>query len=129
VANAKVAPPEADHDGTYMARCVRRLAGRQARRIVVFHVQNADWAKDANEKNLHLLLTQRWLMAVLSDGCLIAVGMKSYGLDKAKDTELELHHVLHKEVPEGQRRSNRSSGWLHITLPNITLPRREFEAV
>lgn len=37
-------------------------------------------------------------MAVLSDGCLIALGMKSYGLDKAKDTELELHYVFHKEI-------------------------------
>lgn len=64
-----------------------------------FMCKDADWAKNAaNEKNLRLLLTQRWLMAVLSDACLIAVGIKSYGLDKAKDTELELHYVFHKEV-------------------------------
>jgi hypothetical protein len=63
-----------------------------------FMCKDAHWAKDANERNLHLLLTQRWLMAVLSDGCLIALGMKSYGLDKAKDTELELHYVFHKEI-------------------------------
>ncbi|MBR1188702.1 hypothetical protein [Bradyrhizobium sp. AUGA SZCCT0160] len=63
-----------------------------------FMCKDADWAKDANEKNLHLLLTQRWLMAVLSDSCLITVGMKSYSLDKTKDTELELHYLLHKEV-------------------------------
>jgi hypothetical protein len=56
------------------------------------------WAKDANEKNLHLLLTQRWLMAVLSDGCLITLGTMSYGLDKVKDTELELHYLFHKEI-------------------------------
>lgn len=63
-----------------------------------FMCNDADWAKDANEKNLHLLLTQRWLMAVLSDSCLITVGMKSYSLDKTKDTELELHYLLQKEV-------------------------------
>jgi hypothetical protein len=63
-----------------------------------FMCKDAHWAKDADEKNLPLLLTQRWLMAVLSDGCLIALGMKSYGLDKAKDTELELHYVFHKEI-------------------------------
>jgi hypothetical protein len=63
-----------------------------------FLCKDAPWSKSANEKNLHLLLTQRWLMAVLSDGCLIAVGMKSYGLDKAKEVELELHYALHKEI-------------------------------
>lgn len=63
-----------------------------------FMCKDAPWAEDPNDKNLHLLLTQRWLMAVLSDGCLIALGMKSYGLDKAKDTELELHYLFHKEI-------------------------------
>ncbi len=63
-----------------------------------FLCKDAPWAKDVNEQNLHLLLTQRWLMAVLSDGCLMALGMKSYGLNKAKDTELELHYLFHKEI-------------------------------
>ena len=63
-----------------------------------FMCEDADWAKGANDTNLHLLLTQRWLMAVLSDSCLITVGMKFYGLDNAKDAELELHYLLHKEV-------------------------------
>ena len=63
-----------------------------------FLCKDAPWAKDANEKNLHLLLTQRWLMAILSDGCLITLGTMSYGLDKAKDTELELHYLFHKEI-------------------------------
>ncbi|MBR0847195.1 hypothetical protein JQ543_05490 [Bradyrhizobium diazoefficiens] len=56
------------------------------------------WAKGASEENLHSLLTQRWLMALLSDTCLITVGMKTYGLDKSKDNELELHYLLHKEI-------------------------------
>lgn len=63
-----------------------------------FLCKDAPWAKDMDERNLPLLLTQRWLMAVLSDGCLMALGMKSYGLNKAKDTELELHYLFHKEI-------------------------------
>jgi len=63
-----------------------------------FMCEDVDWAKDANETNMHSLLTQRWLVAVLSDSCLIAVGMKLYKLGKAKDDELELQYLLHKEV-------------------------------
>lgn len=60
--------------------------------------KDAHWAKDVDEKHLHALLTQRWLMAILSDGCLMALGMKSYGLNKAKDTEIELHYLFHQEI-------------------------------
>jgi len=37
-------------------------------------------------------------MAILSDGCLITLGMMCFGLDKTKDTELELHYLFHKEI-------------------------------
>jgi hypothetical protein len=63
-----------------------------------FMCRDAHWAKNANGNNLHLLLTQRWLMAILSDGCLITLGAMCFGLDKAKDTELELHYLFHKEI-------------------------------
>jgi hypothetical protein len=63
-----------------------------------FMCKDAHWAKNANEKHLHVLLTQRWLMAILSDGCLITLGTMCFGLDKAKDAELELHYLFHKEI-------------------------------
>ncbi|MET4824714.1 MULTISPECIES: hypothetical protein [Bradyrhizobium] len=63
-----------------------------------FMCEGADWAKGADEHRLSSLLSQRWLIAILSDACLIDVGMKSYGLDRTKDLELELHYLLHKEI-------------------------------
>ncbi|WP_141697563.1 hypothetical protein [Bradyrhizobium yuanmingense] len=60
--------------------------------------EGAPWYASATESDLRSLLTQRWLMATLSDACLRTLGAMAYGVDKVKENELELHYSYHKEI-------------------------------
>ena len=48
--------------------------------------------KDRAESQWLGLLSQVWLVAILTEGCLLEVGGKLYGIDKAKAAEIDYHH-------------------------------------